>query len=792
MQQPDYTNNPNQPRFNNNNHQVNRKRRMKKVKTPKSFTTPNRHNHQAMNGAIELPLEDPCQVYPRVSTPEQMENVSAEMQKDKSFALSCGWKDDLIIVDDDDLGVSGQLRMEDRKAFNAMLRRIANGEIKAVVVCNVDRLFRNRWGDESGKFMEICHTYGVLVVTPDFVYDFRISWHIDRFKRRCEEAWNYLEYHVYGRMLAAREELAYSGYWIGGGLPPGYILDLEKKLSNGEPNPKYHRYIPYEPHVKVVRWLFRRFKELNGNLRALMSEIEAKPYLFPEFAADVSSTIVNKFSRMKVEGGGYTIVTMIGLRSLLTNRAYIGYWIYKGEVISTNNHEAIVDLNDFTYAYNRLSFTLLDGTVSQPLLTRRERYAKRHYANRPAVLKDIIGSDDPKVRIYVRNNQNRGKISVQYSFCYETEGKEWTHTRGTVDAAGLDKIVLEMLREHLRSPEAEEVYQDFTKREPETLEKVKEELELIGQNIAAAKANMTRIKVQVESGKLTDPDLAQAANKSYEIAKEDLKRLESRRKALEQVYLAGETSETLKDIERDIVATKANMARIKAQVESGQLTDPDLAQAANESYKAAKDDLKRLEERKVATEQIAQEDNERHTYRELMREVDAAWEEVVFPEEYPRLVYLFIESVTLNRVSPSFCTLRVEWKDPAWETDEGLFFKGSSAWTKWEEEEIAILEAHYPTASWEELAQLLPMRSRRAMHDYYRNQGKENPRIANGLTSGLSNRTDQMPCSICPADWKIMQEHNISVEEWKQFDGAKLIACCTQSSASRRVVMPMS
>ncbi|WP_322480628.1 recombinase family protein, partial [Thermogemmatispora sp.] len=113
------------------------------------------------------------------------------MQKDKAFALRCGWREDQIIVDDRDLGVSGQLRMEDRIAFNEMLRRIAGGLIKAVVVWNIDRLFRNRWGDESGKFMEICHTHGVVVVTPDFVYDFRISWHIDRFKRRCEEAWNY-------------------------------------------------------------------------------------------------------------------------------------------------------------------------------------------------------------------------------------------------------------------------------------------------------------------------------------------------------------------------------------------------------------------------------------------------------------------------------------------------------------------------------------------------------------------------------------------------------------------------
>ncbi len=72
---------------------------------------------------VELTTEYPCQVYPRVSTPEQKKNVSAEMQQDKSFAVSCGWVDDgtCIIMDTRDLGLSGQLKMEERPAFVDML-----------------------------------------------------------------------------------------------------------------------------------------------------------------------------------------------------------------------------------------------------------------------------------------------------------------------------------------------------------------------------------------------------------------------------------------------------------------------------------------------------------------------------------------------------------------------------------------------------------------------------------------------------------------------------------------------
>src|SRR6266567_7944995 len=96
----------------------------------------------------ELLTDLSCQVYPRVSTPEQKKNVSAEMQQDKGFAILCGWVDDgeRIIMDTDDLGLSGQLKMEERPAFVKMLRRIEDGMVKVVIAAQVDRLFRDRWG----------------------------------------------------------------------------------------------------------------------------------------------------------------------------------------------------------------------------------------------------------------------------------------------------------------------------------------------------------------------------------------------------------------------------------------------------------------------------------------------------------------------------------------------------------------------------------------------------------------------------------------------------------------------
>jgi DNA invertase Pin-like site-specific DNA recombinase len=754
-----------------------------------------------MNLNVMLPLDYPCQLYPRVSTPEQKENVSAEMQKDKSFACSCGWKEEDIILDERDLGVSGQTRMEDREAFNDMLHRIANNIIKAVVVANVDRLFRNKWGDESGKFMEICYTYGVIVITPDFIYDFRIGWHIDRFKRRCEEAWNYLEYHVYGRLLPARDARALAGYWIGGNMPIGFILDITEKI-NRRPNPNFYRYIPYEPHKKIVNWIFRRFKELHDNLTSLMVEIEAMPYLFPPFDESVSSFIISAaFSHYKkveiatvVDGVekieiAYTIVTIGALRRLLTNRAYIGYWLHLGELVRTENHEAIVNLTLFTYSYDRLSLVRLDGTTNPRLAEHHKRYIKRYNAERPAILSECVRSDNPKVSIYTKDRKVKKGVVSYYGFYPEGVGLTRDSPASVIVASDLDTIVLLRLRERLQMPEIAQDYQDFSEKDEKNIEDAKEKLEDIEREIEDKKSLMTRVKNQIKSGKLTDSELLEAANESYNTAKTDLRLLEERKRVVRQIAEGHATSETLVSIDRDIAAIEALMTRVKNQIKSGKLADPELLEAANGSYNAAREELKRLEERKQASQQIAQEDNERRTFRELIRDVDHSWDEIVLPEEYPRLVRLFIKSVTLTMVAPSFFRAVIEWADSSWGSDSGLFYKGTYSNHQWTDEEIAILNEFYPTSSLSQLAELLPRRSRLAVYDYYKTRGVENPRSARKEEAiqariqarkenkaGLPARNGRvMPYNVCLEDWKIMQEYQITKEAMNSWEGVKLL-----------------
>lgn len=475
--------------------------------------------------ATNLPTNRPCQIYPRVSTPEQKKNVSAEMQQDKSFAIKCGWVDDgvNIILDDRDLGVSGQLRMEDREAFNTMLRRISNGEIGAVIASNVDRLFRNKWGDEPGKFMQICHDNGVVVVTPDFVYDFRISWHIDRFKRRCEEAWNYLEYHIYGRMIKAMDELSFAGYWVHGNLPAGYTVDPRKEI-NGIKNRR--KLIIYQPHAEIIRRLFRRFKELRGYLEELFREVLAGKFDFPEFDNSVSQEIKTRY-RFKKVPGGYRISDNTSLFYLLTNRVYIGHWVYKNTLVSEKNHPAIVDYDLFLYAYTQLSPVNLDNTPNQLVREKREKRVKRHYsAEIEALLKDCISSGMPGYAIHSRIVPTSKGDVYYYSF-HRTGVKIGKHAKCMISSRPVDMIVLRKLVECLQNADEFDNYLNY--EDDETKEQ-KAELKDIERDIKAVKTLIAQLEAQLKSGTLAAyPEALAITAESHKQHLQELERLNIRK-----------------------------------------------------------------------------------------------------------------------------------------------------------------------------------------------------------------------------------------------------------------------
>jgi len=86
-------------------------------------------------------------------------------------------------------------------------------------------------------------------------------------------------------------------------------------------------------------------------------------------------------------------------------------------------------------------------------------------------------------------------------------------------------------------------------------------------------------------------------------------------------------------------------------------------------------------------------------------------EDLIPPEEYPEMIELFVEKVFLDPLSPRFYRLTILWRDPMWGVDQLIFFRSGNPSVGWSTEEKSIIRRLWPQASKEELLRALPIRS---------------------------------------------------------------------------------
>ncbi len=151
-----------------------------------------------------------------------------------------------------------------------------------------------------------------------------------------------------------------------------------------------------------------------------------------------------------------------------------------------------------------------------------------------------------------------------------------------------------------------------------------------------------------------------------------------------------------------------------------------------------------------------------------MRDIGDAWDEIVMPEEYPHLMYLFVKSVTLNHLSPRFFILTIEWRDPAWDIDKALCYKNGNPSLDWIEEEEEILRQHYTRATRKELLQLLPRRT-------YCGIVRHAECIGAGHREVMTPEPD-VPRRTSWQDWQLMQELGLSEEALRSEEGVKMVS----------------
>ncbi len=286
----------------------------------------------------ELPTNRHVGLYGRQSSLFQVRNNTAsntyQINEQKRILIErYGWSEELIVEYFDDFAFSGTLGIGERAGITQLTEDIETGFIKTVYVFLEDRLFRDRHLENVVKFARICFDQKVYIITNYRIYRMWIDQDKNEFIEACKRAWEQFDTQLNKRMIPMRVYKAHGGYYDSRGINIGYIVDKDKR------SPNYNRYIIYEPHAEVIRWLFKRFIELGGSLAKLTRELEKMPVHFPWLA---DSYFNKKCNIEKVPGVGYRIATQKTLKSILSNKVYIGVW-KAGADEYPNNHPAIIE-----------------------------------------------------------------------------------------------------------------------------------------------------------------------------------------------------------------------------------------------------------------------------------------------------------------------------------------------------------------------------------------------------------------------------------------------------------------
>ena len=325
------------------------------------------HQDRVFDASRNAPTSRPVAVYYRQSTFAQVGNISTQLQTvDMVEELKRrGWKPDDIILIDMDAGVSGTKRIDERPGMKSLFELINDTKIGTVACEDEDRLFRDVTQIQVNIFIEACRASNVTVITPSMVYDFANeqigAFHARQFRFKCELAAEYINTFVKGKLLRAKRRLALEGRWFGGRLPPGYMFDTRKTLPDGNLNPQWRKYVPFEPYAEVVNEYFRLFLSHAGNLHATVRQIHLHGPYYPDPQTCQPPPGFRIVYPMRRFNNGYC-PGMTALTHLLTNAVYIGHWMVNDVLTIHNNHPAIVPEEVFGQAFNYLSKVMLDGS----------------------------------------------------------------------------------------------------------------------------------------------------------------------------------------------------------------------------------------------------------------------------------------------------------------------------------------------------------------------------------------------------------------------------------------------
>jgi hypothetical protein len=348
--------------------------------------------------------------------------------------------------------------------------------------------------------------------------------HMKIFRDEAQQAADYLEYHIKGRLARSREYLVDQGLWSGRSVAYGYMVDLRKKLPDGSRNPNHKKYVPFQPCADVLVAYFELFRRFNYNLKRTWEYIEEHGPFTPEnvFELVPEGFKINFILKHRSIHTGRLMHSYSGLCTTFTNVVFLGHWAKNRVILHFHNHPALIPEDLFMHAFNALSPTDFYGEPNPHYMPQRPfiRHDRAERGCEPPVYAGLVFSDEIPGDPHRRMHNAYNHINDNYAYTL-TDARSRMIFR--VKADWIDDAIDGLLLERLRSTTIDD--RAWQRAVESTRETGHAEVRRIEAEIRGAERAKDGIISNLKS--LRNPDIIHELEASYEAQEREIARLQA-------------------------------------------------------------------------------------------------------------------------------------------------------------------------------------------------------------------------------------------------------------------------
>ncbi len=256
-------------------------------------------------------------------------------------------EDGEIIIDCQDLGLSGSLGEDKRPGLAHLQRRVESGEVGAVYLTEgMSRLSRDKDRVLGYQLLKLLKVKQCRVRMPEGIYNPVIPRDWDHLADDVDDSADEMK-KLGIRLGRRRAAKAAGGEHVGSPVCPGYIVTIKGQKRDG--SYVFGKWELYPPHLRVVMEAYEEISR-QGDLGQAFKVLWERRLAFPPFPQELRYMETRSaLRRYRKDSTGY-LISYNALKGLATNLALIGIWQWK-DILIENNHPAGVPVDLFLPVY---------------------------------------------------------------------------------------------------------------------------------------------------------------------------------------------------------------------------------------------------------------------------------------------------------------------------------------------------------------------------------------------------------------------------------------------------------